>query len=60
MAYWLILVRFGNSFADYFKKIIAKSTYLARTMIFLANSNAIWASKAGFIVIFDFKLRKLT
>ena len=55
MACLLTPIYFKNIFANFSEKIIAKSEYLARTVISLANNKAIWASFAEWIVILNHK-----
>ena len=52
-------VYFKNIFTDFSEKTLAKSEYLADTITFLANDKAIWTLLAGYIVIFDSKLKEL-
>ena len=49
-------VRFGRTWTNSFLKSLAKSVYLAKIVSFLASKNAIWASHAGCIIIFNLDL----
>ena len=51
---------FESTFTNCYEKILAKSKHLANIMTFLINNKTIWTFLAGWIVIFDPRLRELT